>query len=140
MVLHGYVLDRYHGMEKVRPLLLSTLLTALLTYSLTTPATYGHIQIVVELLAVGAVSYGINAHLATTIPSIAVSRDFLPISVGIINAVGYLGSFTFGVLGGYLVDRYGFNAAFLGCSVGAALLIPLLIMLRNTKVGQVQIR
>lgn len=134
MVLYGYVLDRYHGMDKVKPLLLSILLAALLTYSLTTPATYGHIQVVVELLAMGTLSYGIDAHLATTIPSLAVNKDFLPISIGIINAVGHLGAFTFSVLGGYLVDHYGFNAAFLSCSIGATLLIPPLAMLRNTKI------
>lgn len=129
MIMYGYVLDKYCGREKVKPLLLSIPLTAATIYVFPVLAEYSIVYAGIALVAIGLLVYGINAQLITTVPSALIGKKIIPLSIGIINAMGSFGSFILNITTGYLVDLYGFKQVFLYWSLWAILIVPSLLTL-----------
>ena len=89
------------------------------------------------LAAIGLLMHGIDAQLITTIPSALIDKKIIPLTIGIINAMGSFGAFILSTLTGYLVDLYGFDSIFLCWSLWIILIIPpLLILLRIYRESQ----
>jgi len=125
------MLDRYHNEEKVKPLLLTIPLAATILCAFPILARYGVVYAGMTLVAIGLLMYGIDAQLITTVPSALIDKKIIPLSIGIINAMGSLGAFISSTITGYLVDLYGFDLIFLYWSLWIILIIPpLLILLR----------
>ncbi|RLE90521.1 MAG: hypothetical protein DRN04_14865 [Thermoprotei archaeon] len=129
MIIYGYVLDKYHSREKVKPLLLSIPLTATILYVFPVLAEYSMVYAGIALVAIGLLVYGINAQLITTIPSALIGKKIIPLSIGIINATGSFGSFILNITTGYLVNLYGFKPVFLYWSLWIILIAPSLLTL-----------
>jgi len=129
MIMYGYVLDKYCGREKVKPLLLSIPLTAATIYVFPVLAEYSIVYAGIALVAIGLLVYGINAQLITTVPSALIGKKIIPLSIGIINAMGSFGSFILNITTGYLVDLHGFKQVFLYWSLWAILIVPSLLTL-----------
>ena len=136
MIIYGFTLDRYHNREKVKPLLLSLPLTAAILYVFPILAGYNMVYAGIALAAIGLLIYGIDAQLITTVPSALIDKKIIPLSIGIINAMGSFGSFILNTTTGYLVDLYGFNPIFPYWSLWIILIAPsLLILLRMYRRG-----
>jgi len=130
MILYGYILDRYCGREKIKPILLSIPLATITLYALPVLAGYGMVYAGVMLVAIGLLVYGMNAQLITTIPATLINRKIIPLSIGIIDAAGSLGSFISNTTTGYLIDIHGFIPVFIYWSLWIILMaLPLLILL-----------
>ncbi|MCD6487908.1 MAG: MFS transporter [Desulfurococcales archaeon] len=130
MILYGYILDRYCGREKIKPILLSIPLATITLYALPVLAGYGMVYAGVMLVAIGLLVYGMNAQLITTIPATLINRKIIPLSIGIIDAAGSLGSFISNTTTGYLIDIHGFTPVFIYWSLWIILMaLPLLILL-----------
>ena len=129
MIIYGFALDKYRGIEKVKPLLLSIPLTAVILYVF--PILTGHNMVYagIALAVIGLLIYGIDAQLITTVPSALIGKEIIPLSIGIINAMGSFGSFILNTTTGYLVDLYGFNSVFLYWSLWIILIAPSLLTL-----------
>lgn len=134
MIIYGFILDKYCGKEKVKPLLLSIPLIAAILYVFPVLAKYDIVYAGITLAAIGLLVYGIDAQLVTTVPSALIGRKIIPLSIGIINAMGSFGSFILNTTTGCLIDLYGFNPVFLYWSLWAILIAPsLLILLAGEK-------
>jgi len=129
MIIYGFALDRYRSREKVKPLLLSIPLTAAILYVFPVLAGYSMVYAGIALAAIGLLVYGIDAQLITTVPSALIGKKIIPLSIGIINAMGSFGSFMLNTTTGYLVDLYGFNPIFLYWSLWIILIAPSLLIL-----------
>ncbi len=129
MIIYGFALDRYRSREKVKPLLLSIPLTAAILYVFPVLAGYSMVYAGIALAAIGLLVYGIDAQLITTVPSALIGKKIIPLSIGIINAMGSFGSFMLNTTTGYLVDLYGFNPVFLYWSLWIILIAPSLLIL-----------
>jgi len=129
MIIYGFALDRFRGIEKVKPLLLSIPLTAAILYVFPVLAGHNMVYAGIALAAIGLLIYGMNAQLITTVPSALIGKKIIPLSIGIINAMGSFGSFILNTTTGYLVDLYGFNPVFLYWSLWIILIAPSLLTL-----------
>jgi len=138
MVMYGFMLDMYHNEEKVKPLLLTIPLAVTVLCVFPILARYGIVYAGMTLAAIGLLMYGIDAQLITTIPSALIdNKKIIPLTIGIINAMGSFGAFILSTLTGYLVDLYGFVPIFLCWSLWIILIIPpLLILLRIYRESQ----
>ena len=137
MIMYGFMLDRYHNEEKVKPLLLTIPLAATILCVFPILARYGVVYAGMTLAAIGLLMYGIDAQLITTIPSALIDKKIIPLSIGIINAMGSFGTFILSTITGHLVDLYGFDPIFLCWSLWVILIIPpLLILLRIYRESQ----
>ncbi len=133
MITYGFMLNRYRDVEKVKPLLLSIPITAIILYIFPNLARCNIIYTGITLATIGFLIYGIDAQLLTTIPSTIVNKEIVPLSIGIINGIGYLGSFILNVTTGYLIDLYGFHPIFLYWSLWFVLIAPSLFVLLYTQ-------
>ena len=129
MIIYGFALDRFRGIEKVKPLLLSIPLAAAILYVFPVLAGHNMVYAGIALAAIGLLIYGMNAQLITTVPSALIGKKIIPLSIGIINAMGSFGSFILNTTTGYLVDLYGFNPVFLYWSLWIILIAPSLLTL-----------
>ena len=133
MIIYGFMLDKYYNKEKIKPLLLTIPFAATIICIFPISARYGIVYAGITLVAIGLLMYGIEAQLAATVPSALIDKKIIPLSIGIINAMGSFGSFILNTTTGYLIDLYGFNPIFLYWGLWTILITsPLLILLTIT--------
>jgi sugar phosphate permease len=78
------------------------------------------------LIAIGFTIYGPHVMICATIPMDYASRKAAASAAGFIDGFGYFGAALTGVISGFLVDNYGWNAAFYFWVVGVFMAIVLM--------------
>ena len=78
------------------------------------------------LIAIGFTIYGPHVMICATIPMDYASRKAAASAAGFIDGFGYFGAALTGVISGFLVDNYGWNAAFYFWVVGVFIAIILM--------------
>lgn len=79
------------------------------------------------LMAIGFTLYGPHVMICAAIPMDYASRKAAASAAGFIDGFGYFGAAITGVMSGFLVDRYGWNAAFYFWVSGVFLAIVLML-------------
>jgi len=83
------------------------------------------------LSAIGFTIYGPHVMVVTTIPIDYASRKAAASATGFIDSLGYFGASLTGVISGFLIDKYGWNAAFYFWVGGVFLAIVLMSLQWN---------
>jgi len=78
------------------------------------------------LIAIGFTIYGPHVMICATIPMDYASRKAAASAAGFIDGFGYFGAALTGVISGFLVDNYGWNAAFYFWVVGVFIAVILM--------------
>lgn len=78
------------------------------------------------LIAIGFTIYGPHVMIVATIPIDYASRKAAASATGFIDGLGYFGASLTGVISGFLIDNYSWNAAFYFWVVGVFLAIVLM--------------
>ena len=78
------------------------------------------------LIAIGFTIYGPHVMICATIPMDYASRKATASAAGFIDGFGYFGAALTGVISGFLIDNYGWNAAFYFWVVGVFMAIVLM--------------
>lgn len=87
---------------------------------------YHWIWSLICLIVIGFTTYGPHVMICATIPMDYASRKAAASAAGFIDGFGYFGASLTGVISGFLVDHYGWNAAFYFWVVGVFLAIVLM--------------
>jgi len=85
------------------------------------------------LIAIGFTTYGPHVMICATIPMDYASRKAAASAAGFIDGLGYFGASLTGIITGFLVDHYGWNAAFYFWVVGVFLAVVLMSVQWNYK-------
>lgn len=83
------------------------------------------------LIAIGFTMYGPHVMICATIPMDYASRKAAASAAGFIDGFGYFGAALTGIISGFLIDNYGWNAAFYFWVVGVFLAIVLMSLQWN---------
>jgi sugar phosphate permease len=83
------------------------------------------------LIAIGFTIYGPHVMICATIPMDYASRKAAASAAGFIDGLGYFGAALTGVISGFMVDNYGWNAAFYFWVVGVIMAIVLMSLQWN---------
>jgi len=83
------------------------------------------------LMAIGFTIYGPHVMIVATVPIDYASRKAAASATGFIDSLGYFGASLTGVISGFLIDNYGWNAAFYFWVVGVFLAIILMSLQWN---------
>jgi len=86
----------------------------------------------IVLAIIGFMTYGPHVLMVTTLPMDFGSRKAAASVTGFIDGWGYVGAAITAVLGGFLIDNYGWNAAFYLWVLGAIVAGIFMLMLWNT--------
>lgn len=84
------------------------------------------LDLVVYLIAIGFTTYIPHVMICATIPMDYASRKTAASAAGFIDSFGYSGASLTGVISGFLVDHYGWNAAFYFWVIGVFIAIVLM--------------
>lgn len=85
------------------------------------------------LIAIGFTTYGPHVMICATIPMDYASRKAAASAAGFIDGLGYFGASLTSIISGFLVDHYGWNAAFYFWVVGVFLAVVLMSVQWNYK-------
>ena len=83
------------------------------------------------LIAIGFTTYGPHVMIVGAIPMDYASRKATASATGFIDSLGYFGAALTGVISGFMVDNYGWNAAFYFWVVGVIMAIILMSLQWN---------
>lgn len=83
------------------------------------------------LIAIGFTIYGPHVMIVGAIPMDYASRKAAASATGFIDGLGYFGASLTGIISGFLVDHYGWNAAFYFWVVGAFLALVMMSLQWN---------
>ena len=97
---------------------------------------YHWIWSLVCLIAIGFTTYGPHVMICAAIPMDYASRKAAASAAGFIDGFGYLGASLTGVISGFLIDRFGWNAAFYFWVVGVFVAVVLMSIQWNYRPKQ----
>lgn len=127
----GWASDRFFQSRRA-PIMVIMLIGLLVLTVLYPQLKYFHwIWSLICLIAIGFTIYGPHVMICATIPMDYASRKATASAAGFIDGFGYFGAALTGVISGFLVDRYGWNAAFYFWVSGVCLAIFLMSLLWN---------
>lgn len=135
-VFAGYVSDKYFGYRRAPICVIMLILLAVFAWLYPNIPGSNWIISLGILMLVGFMTFGPHVAMVTIIPMDFASRKAASSAAGFIDGMGYIGATVTGIGSGFLIDSFGWNAAFDFWVLSAVVAAILMAVLWKYKPGK----
>ncbi len=125
----GWISGKYFHHRKAPVALVMIVLLGLLCYLFPLLAQTHGASSIILLICIGFLTFGPHMLLVTALPVDLGTRKATSSVTGFIDSIGYLGAGLTGVVSGYLIERFSWNAAFSFWTLGSAISAGMMLIL-----------